>query len=291
MRWTAAVMLAMALLLGAACAETIGIADADALRALALRVAAGDDLSGVQVVLTADVGPVGRLPVPIGTCATPFEGSFDGMGHVLFGAVVDGGSPCEGVFGCVGRTGSVRNLRLEKCLIFGVRYTGALCGLSAGPVIGCAASDCLVLGRSGSEPNAGTGGLVGCLSARMEACRGAGLRVWGSRCSGGLAGQLWRSGVARCAFLGGSVGGVEAVGGLAGSVHSDSRICGCLFSGALDEDAGPLCGQAQHAILCANVYSSSFRPAMQSMAPGSALLRGNVPFSSRRGAVLLPAEG
>ena len=70
--------------------DTVYIDSAADLRALSARVAAGDRMAGVSVVLTADIGLEGDF-TPIGTdTQTPFSGSFDGGNHVISGLSVKG---------------------------------------------------------------------------------------------------------------------------------------------------------------------------------------------------------
>ncbi len=275
MRAAAGLMVAIMMVLApvrAWAAEELAIDSAEALRALSRRVAAGDSLAGVTVYLTRDLGPVGFM-IPIGTALAPFEGRFDGRGHVIEGVVVDGGSGCEGLFGCVGRMGSVRDVTLARCLCSGVRFTGALCGVSAGPVIRCQAALCRVEGRSGAEMSSGTGGLAGCLSADMAECRAVDAWVYGQGPAGGLVGSLYVGRISDCAFRG-QIAGSPCGGGIAGSVHADCRLCFCRSEARTGPAAGGVCGRAEHALLFAN-WCHGDAPLPVLIPLGRTLLSGN----------------
>ena len=108
-------------------AQRIVITSADELRALSRQVSLGDSLFGHTVSLECDLEDVGYF-LPIGSALHPFEGTFEGNGHVISGLTVDGYLSCSGLFGCIGKAGLVRDLRLRGCLVTGRRYTGALAG-------------------------------------------------------------------------------------------------------------------------------------------------------------------
>ena len=71
----------------AASQETVMVSSADALAAVSKRVASGDNMEGVNVVLTADIDMSGRNFVPIGSdsavSGVPFKGMFSGQGHTI----------------------------------------------------------------------------------------------------------------------------------------------------------------------------------------------------------------
>ena len=108
-------LLAFLMLLGSVAVsaeDTVYIDSAEDLQALSARVAAGDRMVGVAVVLRADVALSGSF-TPIGTdTSKPFSGSFDGGGHTVSGLCVTG-SAYLGLFGCV-TDGSIKNLKIEN---------------------------------------------------------------------------------------------------------------------------------------------------------------------------------
>lgn len=182
-------------------AQCLEISCADDLRALSRRVSLGDSLFGQTVFLTQDIDGVGYF-LPIGSALHPFEGTFDGGGHTLSGLTVDGYLPCSGLFGCVGRAGTVRDLTLSDCLVSGRRYTGAVAGLCAGRMERCAVQNSLVRCLDDAPDYAATGALTGCLSGTLRLCEASACSVDGPGHLGGLVGRLYVGGARLCRFEG-----------------------------------------------------------------------------------------
>ena len=191
------------------------------------------------------------LGTPIGT----FRATFDGNGHTLSNLFIDGGD-YSGLFGAIGRSGVVRNVRLFDVDVTGERHVGGLAGRNDGAVsvvqstgrvsgevqvggLAGANRGTVTLARSsatvtGTAPpdfvgflawssNEGTGGLVGYNGGTIRASHAAG-RVAGDGNVGGLAGLNRNRGSggsdhARIvgSYATGSVAGTRNVGGLVGS--------------------------------------------------------------------------
>lgn len=177
-------------------AQRIVITSADELRALSRQVALGDSLFGRTVSLESDLEDVGCF-LPIGSALRPFEGTFEGNGHVVSGLAVDGYLPCSGLFGCVGKAGCVRGLTLRGCLIAGGRYTGALAGYCAGRTENCRVQSSRVRSLSEGE-GACAGALIGALTGSVRACEAADCAVEGSGELGGLVGRLYAGSMRLC---------------------------------------------------------------------------------------------
>lgn len=183
------------------------VSSAEELRALSRRVAQGDTLFGCTVCLTQDIAQAGYLQ-PIGNALHPFEGTFEGQGHVISGLTVDGYLSCTGLFGCIGRAGCVRDLTLEDSLITGRRYTGALAGLCAGRMEQCAVKDVRIRCLAGEEAAPGTaltGTLAGGLTGSIRACAAWECRVEGAGVLGGLIGRAYGGSMRRCLYEGRAV--------------------------------------------------------------------------------------
>lgn len=101
------------------------------------------------VVLNDITIPEGtQWTTPIGTTSTPFEGTFDGMGHTINGInIYDTKSALEyyGLFGVV-KYGTIKNVNLEDVdITIAYAQTGAICGyIEAGAIVDCTASGKIV---------------------------------------------------------------------------------------------------------------------------------------------------
>ena len=181
-------------------AQRIVITSADELRALSRRVSLGDSLFGRTVTLESDLENVGYF-LPIGSALHPFEGTFEGNGHVISGLTVDGYLPCSGLFGCVGKAGLVRGLSLSDSLVTGRRYTGALAGYCAGRIENCRVQSSRVHSL-GEGDGVFAGALTGALTGPIRACEAAECAVEGTGELGGLIGRLYAGSARLCRFEG-----------------------------------------------------------------------------------------
>ncbi len=106
--------------------DTVYIGTAKELFALSQRVAGGDSMAGVSVVLTDDI-TLNQAFTPIGQDASlPFSGSFDGNGHTVRGLLVKD-ALYSGLFGAI-TDGTVKNLTVENATVEGNDYCGILVG-------------------------------------------------------------------------------------------------------------------------------------------------------------------
>ena len=78
---------------------------------------------------------------PIGlTDSTAFQGTFDGGGHVISMLQTEqpvAGTGYRGLFGVIGKNGTVKNVSIAGCKIRGWDYIGAVAGLNEGTIDGC----------------------------------------------------------------------------------------------------------------------------------------------------------
>jgi hypothetical protein len=219
--------------------------------------AMSDDLTA-DYVLANDINCTGFDPdndgkgfIPVGTSGTPFTGSFDGAGHTisnltiarslenyvgLFGSV-DGGA--GKIFQNVTLTGSIEGMR-----------TGALIGYAVGMVtVDTVSSSVNVVIHDDGTYSGGGGGLVGeaigtliiidaAVSGNVSGASGALLAS-----VGGIVGYTDDSAstMTNVSFSGtltiSTVGGVEAIGGLAGQFFGPSITSGTV-TGDIDITGG-----------------------------------------------------
>jgi len=108
-----------------------------------------------NIVLTADIDLSGITLSPIGTHTTPFTGSFDGNGYVIYNATIDvPDSNYVGLFGFIYK-GNVKKLGLSSASITGCDYVGGIAGMNLGGEI----TSCYVTGSINGKLY--VGGLVG----------------------------------------------------------------------------------------------------------------------------------
>ena len=110
------------------------VSDADGLRYLATYVNAGNTVSGLHFVQTADIALSGAF-TPIGGQggynAPEFAGIYDGRGHTITGLAVNASSPYAGLFGYI-QNGTVKNVTViapnVKASWSNTRYAGGIVG-------------------------------------------------------------------------------------------------------------------------------------------------------------------
>ena len=183
---------------------------------------------------------------PIGTSATPFAGTLDGQGYSISNLTIARPSGSEqGLFGVIGASATVSNVRLSSANVSGLNNVGALAGVNHGTITG-SYSD-------GTVTGAGTdvGNLVGendgsiANSFATGSTHGTGTNV------GGLVGYHLGSGSIANAYATGTVtGGASSnnLGGLVGlnadmATISNSYATGSVTSAATGAHLGGLIGE------------------------------------------------
>jgi subtilisin-like proprotein convertase family protein len=164
---------------------------------------------------------IGYGITPIGRYTAPFEGVFDGKGHVITGLDINQPSGiCVGLFGCTGKTSEIRNVGLNNVMVTGYACVGGLTGFNRGAIEACYVSGNV----SGSTQ---VGGLVGTNNGLVTDSYSV-ANVSGPQqesCIGGLVG-VNRSGPLKNCYSAGKVAG-ENSGGLAGT--SSGECTGCFW--------------------------------------------------------------
>ena len=165
---------------------------------------------------------------PIGFFNNHTTGTFDGQGNTISNLFINRGSNNVGLFGIVGRNGSVKNVGLEDPVVTGYNWVGSLVGRNVGGTI-------IASYVSGGTVNGSSqvGGLIGDndryrgddRGGRITSCYVSGGTVNGSSQVGGLIGDN-ASTISTCYVSGGTVitGTGQDVGGLAGRNYSSATI-------------------------------------------------------------------
>ena len=204
--------------------------------------------------LISDTGALTQW-TPIGNGSKPYTGTFDGAGHTISGLYINSDAKYVGLFGCIGKGGTVKNLTLADSSINSSRssgdyaYVGGICGQNyKGSITNCHNSGA-VTGSSGY-----VGGICGDSGGSITSCSNSG-DVSGSGFSsdvGGICGFNDDS-IENCSNSG-DVTGISDVGGICG--RNDSRIESCSNSGDVTgsgSDVGGICGHNDGSITtCSN---------------------------------------
>jgi hypothetical protein len=200
-----------------------------------------DSFSGKTITLGNDIDLSKRVTwTPIGNPARPFNGVFDGNGRVLSHLTINApDSDDVGLFGVVGTSGVVKNVKLTNADITGGDVAGGAAGVNFGVLSGCEVSGYF---RGGNN----VGGITGWNDGRVERCRASG-RVEGVRGSGGLVGA--NSGQVRNCVAFVSVRGRESVGVLIGFNNgsvTDNRARGSVTVNDVPTRCSAFVGECTH---------------------------------------------
>ncbi len=154
---------------------------------------------------------------PIGNYNRPFNGVFDGAGHVVTG-LKSAGTAYDyiGLFGY--NVGTVKNLTVNGSLTDGDGDVGILCGYNDGTIQSCTASGSI-------NSTANRGGLVGYNNSNGQILEcSANVKIEGdtNNSAGGLVGS--NHGTIKYSYAAGNVSGNNYVGGLAGYNGSSGNI-------------------------------------------------------------------
>lgn len=157
-----------------------------------------------------------------------FDGTLDGLSHTVTGLTIN--RPAEnnvGLFGIVGTTAAIRNLRVVGGSVTGLENIGGLAGQSAGSITNSSSSAAV-------NGQASVGGLVGLNNGSVNTSSASGSVTADSaddnyKGVGGLVGANF--GVISGSFATGTVTGPRDAGGLVGRHDSGARISASSASG------------------------------------------------------------
>ena len=187
--------------------KTYTVYNADGL--LAWNEAAQKDRS-INCTLTADIDLTGKDWTPIGTnFYNSYTGTFDGGGHTITGLTVTTNDQYVGLFGRLGRAGTVKNVVMEGVQItsnHSLGYAGGVAGFSWGGTI----ENCSVSGS-----------------------------VSGTICAGGVVGIQWEASITGCSSSA-TVKGMVQVGGVAGETNTGATMVACYATGNVTIEIDPI---------------------------------------------------
>ena len=180
---------------------------------------------------------------PIGTFDQPFTGTFDGDGHTISGLYIDGNTNYVGLFGHVGKDGTVKgtvkNVNITDSYMSGSSYVGGICGNNIGGTLEDCTSDCTVKGTDNAA-----GGICGLNEnyGSVLNCHNTG-KVTGSFNVGGVCGRNYSSGTVNGCYNTGEVSGTRWVGGVCGNNYGGT-VKGCYNIGNVsgNSEVGGVCG-------------------------------------------------
>ena len=187
--------------------KTYTVYNADGL--LAWNEAAQKDRS-INCTLTADIDLTGKDWTPIGTnFYNSYTGTFDGGGHTIKGLTVTTNDQYVGLFGRLGKAGTVKNVVMDGIQItsnHSLGYAGGVAGFSWGGTI----ENCSVSGS-----------------------------VSGTVSVGGVVGIQWEASITGCSSSA-TVKGMVQVGGVAGETNSGATLTACYATGNVTIEIDPI---------------------------------------------------
>ena len=187
--------------------KTYTVYNADGL--LAWNEAAQKDRS-INCTLTADIDLTGKDWTPIGTnFYNSYTGTFNGGGHTIKWLTVTTNDQYVGLFGRLGKAGTVKNVVMEGVQItsnHSLGYAGGVAGFSWGGTI----ENCSVSGS-----------------------------VSGTVSVGGVVGIQWEASITGCSSSA-TVKGMVKVGGVAGETNSGATMAACYATGNVTIEIDPI---------------------------------------------------
>ena len=164
----------------------------------------------INCTLTADIDLTGKDWSPIGTTFyNSYTGTFDGGGHTIMGLTVTTNDQYVGLFGRLGKAGTVKNVVMEGVQItsnHSLGYAGGVAGFSWGGTI----ENCSVSGS-----------------------------VSGTVSVGGVVGIQWEASITGCSSSA-TVKGMVQVGGVAGETNSGATMAACYATGNVTIEIDPI---------------------------------------------------
>ena len=175
------------------------VTSADGLMNIAELVNGGK--SDINITLDTDIDLTGKDWTPIGTdYDNSYKGTFDGGGHTITGLTFTTNDEYAGLFGCLNRAGTVKNVVME-----GVQIT------------------------SNQIYGGSIGGVVGYSWGTIENCSVSG-SVSGTVYVGGVVGAQIGGSITGCSSSA-TVKGTVDVGGVAGQTNSSATLTACYATG------------------------------------------------------------
>ena len=204
--------------------KTYTVYNADGLMNIAELVNGGK--TDINITLTADIDLTGKNWTPIGTdYDNSYKGTFDGGGHTIMGLTVTTNDQYVGLFGRLGKAGTVKNVVME-----GVQIT------------------------SNQIYGGSIGGVVGYGWGTIENCSVSG-SVSGTVYVGGVVGVQIGGSITGCSSSA-TVKGTVDVGGVAGETNSSATLTACYATGNVIIEMDPKKNIAGGSLVGMNAGSS-----------------------------------
>ena len=161
----------------------------------------------INITLDTNIDLTGKDWTPIGTSfRNSYTGTFDGGGHTIKGLTVTTNDQFVGLFGSLGKAGTVKNVVME-----GVQITN-------------------------NHGSGYVGGVVGNSDGTIENCSVSG-SVSGTAYVGGVVGVQWFGSITGCSSSS-TVKGMGDVGGVAGQTNADATLTACYATGNVTIELG-----------------------------------------------------
>ena len=179
----------------------------------------------INITLTADIDLTGKNWTPIGTSfSNKYTGTFDGGGHTIKGLTVTTNDEFAGLFGSLGKAGTVKNVVMEDVQITNNRSSGF------------------------------AGGVAGHSDGTIENCSVSG-SVSGTVYVGGVVGAQIGGSITGCSSSA-TVKGTVDVGGVAGQTNSSATLTACYATGNVTIEINPKKNIAGGSLVGMNAGSS-----------------------------------
>lgn len=174
---------------------------------------------------------------PIGNEKNPFEATFDGNGHTIYGLYINKTEDAQGLFGDA-EYGDVdtriKNLKIKNSYIKGGSKVGGIVGQSTDRVriSNCSISQCVIKGEESGDDVGGIAGYVSRILA-ITGCQVKDCVISGGNNVGGIIGRTdWWSQADKVSMQG-EVSGNNCVGGLAGYADTIYEFEACYTLGKI----------------------------------------------------------
>ena len=187
--------------------NTYTVYNADGLMNVAELVNGGK--TDINITLDKNIDLTGKDWTPIGTSSrNPYTGTFDGGGHSITRLTVTTNDEHAGLFGCLGKAGTVKNVVMEDVQITSNRSSGF------------------------------AGGVAGFSEGTIENCSVSG-SVSGTVYVGGVVGAQWSGSITGCSSSA-TVKGTVRVGGVVGQTTGGATLTACYATGNVTLEIDPI---------------------------------------------------
>ena len=203
--------------------KTYTVYNADGLMNVAELVNGGK--TDINITLDKNIDLTGKVWTPIGTdYDNAYTGTFDGGGHTITGLTVTTNDENVGLFGYLGKAGTVKNVVMEDVQI------------------------------TSNHSRSHAGGVAGHSNGTIENCSVSG-SVSGTVFVGGVVGAQWFGSTTGCSSSA-TVKGTTYVGSLVGQAHRGATLTACYATGNVTLEIDPIRNTAAGGLVGMNAGSS-----------------------------------